>query len=604
MTFLQPAMLWSLLVLGPLAAIYFLEVRPRRKPTTAYFLWERIFQEKRASSLFQRLRDAWSLLLMLLAAAAVCFALARPEWADERKDLILVVDTSASMSTREDRSTRLEQAADIAREIVEGLNGNQLAAVATLDDRLTYRSHLTNNLRDMLDSIDAIRPSHKALDLAALPTGKEWETSDRKYRLVLISDGVFDASALPSHVELVKVGTPRDNLGIVAADLAYIGGSTSRLGFYYQVTSTFAETKEADLSLSFVDQQGHEQLFKVIPLEVKSGFNPPESFELHDAPAGRWLARLDVDDALDEDNKVFLAVAKPRPIRVAVDSTDPYFLENSVHAFSRGDGTLSLVPNKTEDLKQPDVVLAKSTSPEAPNAIILQPAGKSPWWTDLGDEVVPGAARVLVESHPALRHLDAASIPFIGARQLTPPSGAQILVADDKGLPLIYKHRHDGRSAIVVNIDPVAAEFYFSAWFPVLVHSAAKHLAGRENPLAAAYRPGESVPIPGGKDDVITQIMPLSDTTLDADSIAAAEVRGQWYSGTDELGFYRMANTTGQHEFGANLFRADESLVNNAKTQSNHQPLSRGRSPAQWLTLLAIVVLAAESVLYQRRKVG
>lgn len=108
MTFLQPAMLWSLVVLLllPLAAIYFLKVRPRRKPTTAYFLWERIFQERRASSLFQRLRDAWSLLLMLLAAAAVCFALSQPEWADERKDMILVVDTSASMSTREGRSTR------------------------------------------------------------------------------------------------------------------------------------------------------------------------------------------------------------------------------------------------------------------------------------------------------------------------------------------------------------------------------------------------------------------------------------------------------------------------------------------------------------------
>ena len=72
MTFLQPAMLWSLLVLLPLAAIYFLKVRPRRKPTTAFFLWEKIFQEKRASSLFQRLRDAWSLLLMLLDEPSQC----------------------------------------------------------------------------------------------------------------------------------------------------------------------------------------------------------------------------------------------------------------------------------------------------------------------------------------------------------------------------------------------------------------------------------------------------------------------------------------------------------------------------------------------------
>ncbi len=616
MTFLQPAMLWSLVVLLPLAAIYFLKVRPRRKPTTAYFLWERIFQERRASSLFQRLRDAWSLLLMSLAAAAVCFALSQPEWADERKDMILVVDTSASMSTREGRSSRLELATDVAREIVEGLNGNQLAAVATVDGRLAYRSHLTNNPREMLDAIDAIRPSGKSLDLAALPTGKEWEGSDRKYRLVFISDGVFDESALPPHVELVKVGTTRDNLGLVAADLAYLAGSARRLGFYYQVASTFGEPQHVDLSLSFVDTAGHEQIFKVIPLQVKPGINPPESFELLDAPAGRWLARLDIADALAEDNEVFLAVAKPEPIRVAVESTDPFFLENSVHAFSRGDGMLMLVAKKADEANRPDVVLAKSTSPQAANLIILQPSGESEWWTGLGEEVVAGPARVLVEGHPALRHLDAASIPFVGARQLTPPPGAQILVADDSDVPLIYKHRHEGRTALVVNIDPVAADFYFSAWFPVLVHSAATHLAGRENPLSAAYRPGEAVPIPGGKDDVVTRITAPTDNpdaiTSPSDSklseatanAAGTEIRGPWFSAVEQFGFYHLANAAGQHDFGANLFRADESLVNNPESKSNNQPLSRGRSPAQWLTLLAIVVLAAESVLYHRRKVG
>ena len=78
MSFLQPGMLWSLAVLLPLAAIYFLKVRPRRRPTTAYFLWEKIFQEKRSSSLFQRLRDVMSLVLMALAAAGISLALAQP----------------------------------------------------------------------------------------------------------------------------------------------------------------------------------------------------------------------------------------------------------------------------------------------------------------------------------------------------------------------------------------------------------------------------------------------------------------------------------------------------------------------------------------------
>ncbi len=49
MSLLAPAFLWTLAALAPLAAIYFLKVRPRKKPVTAFFLWQKIFTEKKAS---------------------------------------------------------------------------------------------------------------------------------------------------------------------------------------------------------------------------------------------------------------------------------------------------------------------------------------------------------------------------------------------------------------------------------------------------------------------------------------------------------------------------------------------------------------------------
>jgi hypothetical protein len=255
--------------------------------------------------------------------------------------------------------------------------------------------------------------------------------------------------------------------------------------------------------------------------------------------------------------------------------------------------------------EDPSVMLAKSAAPKSDLSIIFQPSGDAPWWTSLGEEVEAGAARVLVENHPVLRHLDAASIPFVGARQITPAAGAQVLVADDRGLPLIYKARHGARTAIVVNLDPVAAEFYFSAWFPVLVHSSVTHLAGRENSLSAAYRPGESVPIPAGRDDVVTTIVPPTKQSSGADSAAPPiEVHGPWFRGIERLGFYALKNPSGSHLVSASLLTPQESLLNNDEATDEHEPLSRGRSPAAWLTLLAIVVLAAESLLYHRRKVG
>ena len=93
MSFASPVFFWALLSLIPLAAIYLLKVRPVRKPTTAWFLWEDIFQEKKATSLFQRFRDLFSLLLMAAAFIAVVFAMTRPNFSgDRQQDLILLVD--------------------------------------------------------------------------------------------------------------------------------------------------------------------------------------------------------------------------------------------------------------------------------------------------------------------------------------------------------------------------------------------------------------------------------------------------------------------------------------------------------------------------------
>lgn len=595
MTFLQPIMLWSLAALVPLAAFYFLKVRPRRKPTTALFLWEKVWDQRRTNSLFQRLRDVWSLLLMALACAAVCLALARPEWKDRRQDLLIVIDASASMGALEGGGTRMDQAKRAAAAVVEGLNGTQRAAVATLAGKLVYRSHLTDNPRELLDAIESIRVSNQAMRLDALP-GRDDKHNRylRDHRVLLVSDGCTDTARMPGHVELVKIGKPLENVGIVAADLAYLPGGPDQLGFYYQVASSFAAAREVDLVVARIDPHGREQTVRVIPLDVKPGTNRPETVTIEGAAAGKWVARLEVDDTLATDNVAHLVAIHPDAIRVAVASEDRFFLENSVLAFSQGAGLLTLVEQK------PDVTVANGVVPESEKSLLFQPAGESCWWKDLGEEIEVGAARLVVEDHPALRYLDVTSIPFVGARRLTPVAGAQVLVTDDRGLPLVYTARHGSRTAVVVNMDPVAADFYFSAWFPVLVHSAATHLAGRENSLAATYRPGEAVPIPGASDDTVSRWA----ASPAAAPPAGAELHGKWVTMDDRLGYSELTNDAGRWFVGSSLLAASETLLDNRAATATDQQLSRGRSPTHWLTLLAIVVLAVESVLYDRRKVG
>ena len=145
-------------------------------------------------------------------------------------------------------------------------------------------------------------------------------------------------------------------------------------------------------------------------------------------------------------------------------------------------------------------------------------------------------------------------------------------------------------------MDPVAAEFFYSAWFPVLIYSTATHLAGREEPLASTYRPGDSIPVPGAAAG--------SATTVESPDGTLTSITGQRHGPLTAPGLYRLRNTSGEWLAAVNLLAPGESLLDNTSATTTLQPIARGTPPYLLLTLLAIGVLIAESLLYHRRKVG
>lgn len=623
MSFANPIFFWAFLSLIPLIAIYLLKVRPVRKQTTAFFLWNDIFREKKATSLFQRFRDLLSLLLMALVFASVVMALTRPEFGtDDRQDIILLVDNSASMNTSEGGTTRLESAKSVAREIVRALNGSQRCSIATLSNEATYQSHLTDNPKELLDAIDKINstilPSRiKALaEFASVDSTTEngsnkpndppssvensLEEPDSdvlppKHRVILITDGCVDGE-IPSDIELLKIGSEKSkNVGLVQADLQRLPGGANRIGVFFQVYSTFDIPVEMELTLS---HNQPENLIRLIPLTITPGINPPDVFELDNVEDGKWFMEIESVDATDsflDDNHAYLTLPPKRPIPVAVAATDKYFFENSVLAFAQDAGLLRLVTESESDAKLLIRQGAAKLDDSAPNCmLVFQPQGESRWWTELGEEIEVVAPRVLNEDHPVLRHMDATTIPFVGARRLQAPPGSEILVAAEDDTPLIYRTSNAGKSAIVVNMDPLQSEFFLSTWFPVMVYSSATHLSGRQDSVPSTYRTGTFASIPGATGEITNVTLP------DSSQLETQETR---FGPLRQVGHYEMANSN-QWLAGVSLLSQTESNVNNEQVTDNSQPIKRGLSLTSWLTILAILVVLGESVLYHRRKVG
>jgi uncharacterized protein (DUF1778 family) len=527
------------------------------------------FHRKKASALFKRLRDVFSLLLMALAFAAIAFALAEPDFAgDERKDLLIVVDHSASMSAKDGTTTRLEKAKQRARDLIAGMNGTQRAAVASFAEVTRMLEHPTRHRKALLEAVNSIQPTElpsRVEALRALQPGDEWM---KDTRVLLITDGCLDAPDRLPNVEVLRITDTAKNVGIARADLRSVPGGATRLGLFILPISSFTESVKTDITLMHVDSN---KLVKIIPVTLLPGENAAVTLTLDDAPTGRWTATLGLDDALESDNSAFLYVPPRQPVPVGVLADDPFFFQNAVSAFERSDQLLALA----EDTKTAQLMLSKGKVPADISTVVFQPAGESTAWSKVGNEIAAPVPKVLAKDHPLLRYLDAETMTFAGARQITAPTGAVVLVADESGPPLIYLMRQGAQTVCVVNLDPLAAQFYLSAWFPVLIHNAAAHLTHREDMPPATLPTGSSARVPGRADP--TPYGPMLTS-----------------------GFHE----TGSWTFATSLVSPEESLLKNDTLKESVKPIASGESPSYWLLVLALGVLVGESILYDRRKVG
>ncbi|MFN0136188.1 MAG: vWA domain-containing protein, partial [Phycisphaerae bacterium] len=294
MSFLTPwvALGLAAVVIPTLVIFYFLKLRRKQETVASTFLWRRAVQDLQVNAPFQRLRKNLLLLLQLLVLIAALLALARPiiktDFARE-KSLILMLDRSASMNTREaDGRTRLDEAKEQAKRLVKSLNktgstwyswlGGQDAMTRVMlvafADRATVLAPFTTNTSDLVGLIDGLEPTDAATNLReALELAQAYMMPGRgnidievtpgqlqnpinpesTSRMVLFSDGCVgnlgDVALQGGNVTLMQVGQARDNVGITALRTQRNYEKPEILSVFVQVKNFGDEPVSTDVSL-------------------------------------------------------------------------------------------------------------------------------------------------------------------------------------------------------------------------------------------------------------------------------------------------------------------------------------------------------------------
>lgn len=588
MSFLLPHFLWGLLGLIPLALVYLIKVHPVLKKTSAWFLWEGIFQERRAASLLQKLRDWLSLLLMALAFIFLVLALAQPILRKGKAAgrLVLIVDNSLSMNA----DGRMEEARQAARGLVRSLPAGGRAAVFSLSGELLSTTGFTGNRRELMRGLEAVQGTDMPFNAAALEHFSRDESMADQQRIVLFSDGCSAGmQQLPDGIEWVKVGTPQKNVGVAAFDVRRIPGDNQPLGIFFRIFSTSTETVEVDALLSYGKE---EHLQRVFPLTLQPGLNDPVITTVPNGRPGRWMLAVEHEDALERDNRAYAVVPEIDPVKVAVRAPETHlFWQLCVEAFGEGVNGLVLTD------EEPDLELYRGNAAtvSAPRLAVFAPMGDAPFWKSIAGEPMEASIRVLLPDHPLMRYANLDGRVVGGVREVEPPEQAVVLAETDAGVPLVYKTTQEEHTAYVLNFDPAQNDFFLSPLYPVLVWSLASELMGLEQDHRPSVRAGAMAQLPVDMPEG-TVVPPEGESFQYANGRAGP---------LSHFGFYEVSSGEKQMIVACSTPPVSESNLDNSGLAGASDTVRTAGFPlAEWFLVAALLLLATECVLYHRRKVG
>jgi Ca-activated chloride channel family protein len=545
MPFTSPLALLGLLFIPAVLAMYLLKLRRDERPVSSTLLWQRLVADVEANAPWQRLRRSLLLLLQLLLVAVLAVLAARPfmeRTAGLARDLVLVIDTSASMAAVDIPPSRIEAAKAAAIDALRDLPaGGQVSVIAAGRTARVVINGTTDlgRVRAAIESVEASPAVGDLDDALRLADALASRSTDAE---ILVATDAALAARPTSHVEhrirVLQVGRDRTNQAIVALAVR---------------TAPSGVTRSVFVSVANLDIEAASRRLEVwgdgILLEARDLFMDPQTRSeviIDDVPGTVGVVEVRLNgasgDLLAADDRAWAIVPPDRLRRILLVSPGDPYLETALTYLPNVE-LYGVAPDAYGPETHPElfdlIVFEGSLPATLPETAVLAIApGSSSTLGEVSGSFTDPAIGSLDPAEPILRYVDLTTTHIGQAVKLTLPDWARTIIPGPGGAPLLYTGTFGGHPTAVMAFEPRRSDLPLQVAFPILMANLAGELLGGSGGPSDAVQPGAPVdlPIPSGASGL--------DVTRPDGSVVRVEPStpgsgAATFTATDQLGVYR-----------------------------------------------------------------
>ncbi len=617
--------LGTLLAVGGAAAalvvvFYILKLRRRPVPVPFSPIWRRVLRDKEATTLFSQLKRLLSLLLQLALLALLVLALGDPRLTStisEGRNVVVLVDTSASMTATDVSPNRLQRAKERARELARGLGGADRMLVAALGPTPTPLSTMTGEVSELEQAIDKLRAADTRADLArGLRFAQDSLSGLPKPHLVLISDGALgDLEAVRRAVDLgdtefhyLPVGEGKRNVAISEFSARRYPLDKSRTEVMLELTNTNEQPAEVELTLL-----GDGEVIDITRLKLGANERLPR-FYPDLAGASRTLeANIRLvsgePDQLPADDRAYAVMPERRRARVLVVTEGNTYLEAALLLDEYLDVQTVAPAAYPPAGGRFDVTIFDGVAPPpvaASGGLLYLNPPKEGGPVELGRAIEMFGFDSWDKKSPLLRWMAMGDIQVLRGHALKPGPDDRVIGKSDLG-PLLVSGRRDGQAFVALGFDPRNSDFVLRVAWPLFVLNTVNAFVEEDTSYVSSFRTGQvwNIPVPGSAERAELELPgggKVDVPVKDGYAVFMGERAGVYA--------LRAGAEAEQQLFAANLGDVGESFIEPQKE------LTLGGKPPQalagfdggmrrelwlYLVLAAILLSTIEWVTYHRR---